>query len=262
MIRLFSLLFTVTMVTFVASDSAKAQETDRRFLPMNTDLISLNSPEGRKLLRESEGTDEAYWQSTQFYVTQPDLGSCGVASCVTVLNALPIRRPTSPSHGPFPFFTCDNFFTPQVAAVLVPNPSDATRHIEEAMEKVKISGMTLDQLASILRTYPVKATRRYASDEPSSEAFRQTLVETLTRADSFVLVNYDRSVLGQKSSGHISSVGAFHSKSKKVLVLDTANYKYPWTWVPLDQLWHAMRKGTDSESNKSRGYVIVSTKRD
>jgi hypothetical protein len=41
-----------------------------------------------------------------------------------------------------------------------------------------------------------------------------------------------------------------------VLILDTANYKYPWAWVPTDDLWRAMTE-RDSASEHSRGYLLV-----
>ena len=41
-----------------------------------------------------------------------------------------------------------------------------------------------------------------------------------------------------------------------VLVMDTATYRYPQTWVPLDRLYDAM--GTkDSGADRMRSYVEV-----
>src|SRR5205823_1795751 len=100
MTRLFILFLTLASPTLFAGSMAHSQPADKRFLPMSEDLIALNSREGRRLLRESEA-DEAYWQLSQFYAPQPDLGSCSVASCIIVLNALPIERPRSSLHGTY-----------------------------------------------------------------------------------------------------------------------------------------------------------------
>jgi len=42
-----------------------------------------------------------------------------------------------------------------------------------------------------------------------------------------------------------------------VLIMDTASYKYPPTWVELPKLYEAMNT-IDGASGKSRGYVEVS----
>ena len=51
-----------------------------------------------------------------------------------------------------------------------------------------------------------------------------------------MLVNYQREVLGQRRVGHISPVAAYDQASDSVLILDTATYNYPATWVPLARL--------------------------
>jgi hypothetical protein len=163
---------------------------------------------------------------------------------VIVLNALPIDRPVSNPHRPYKLFTSDNFFTADVEAI-------ATR------KKVSAFGMTLDQLARVLGTFPVKVERFYAS-ESNIDEFRRALKDRLQRPDKFILVNYLRKTLGQESGGHISPLAAYNENEDTVLILDTANFKYPWTWVKVEHLWNAMAHTVDSESNRSRGYVTVS----
>ena len=46
----------------------------------------------------------------------------------------------------------------------------------------------------------------------------------------------------------------------QMLIMDTASYKYPPTWVPLPVLYQAMNT-TDSDSGRLRGYVEVSVNR-
>ncbi len=73
-----------------------------------------------------------------------------------------------------------------------------------------------------------------------------------------MLVNYLRKSLGQKSGGHISPVGAFNEEHDVVLIMDTAAYKYPWTWVKVEKLWNAMACQVDPGSTQSRGYLVIS----
>jgi hypothetical protein len=229
---------------FESLESAKGQ-SNSGFLRMPEGLIALDTQTGLRLLRESQA-DAAFWRLAQFYSSQPDLGSCSVASCTMVLNALPIDRPISKPHGEFRLFTSDNFFTSNVEAIV-------------SRKKVSASGMTLEELTSVLATYPVEVDCHFASDT-TVDSFRKMLRETLQRSDRFVLVNYLRADLNQESGGHISPLGAFNEKEDMVLIIDTANFKYPWTWVKTEQLWRAMANSVDSESNRSRGYVVVSEK--
>jgi hypothetical protein len=120
------------------------------------------------------------------------------------------------------------------------------------------SGMTLDQRAQVLATYLLEVTRHYANPD-SVVAFREIVNKSLQRPNEFILVNYLRKVLGQQTGGHISPLGAYNADHDMVLVLDVANYKYPWTWVKVDALWHAM-EAVDEDSKKPRGYIIVSPK--
>jgi hypothetical protein len=212
---------------------------------MPKELIPLNSPEGRKLLATS-GSQEAFWDLAQYYTAQPDLGTCSVASCLMVLNALPVERPVSKPHGSFKLFTAENFFSPKVEEI-------TTR------KKVSSFGMSLKEVSRVLETYPVQVECVFAG-ESTVQVFRQKVRESLAEKDKHVIVNYLRKSLGQETGGHISPIGAYNETADKVLILDTANYKYPWTWVPVDELWKAMASAADPGSKTTRGYVLVSTK--
>jgi hypothetical protein len=51
-------------------------------------------------------------------------------------------------------------------------------------------------------------------------------------------------------------LAAYDRDSDKVLILDTAGYKYPPTWVPVDLLFSAMSM-TDTSSGETRGFLEV-----
>lgn len=230
----------IACVVIQAAMGAKAQEV-AKYLSLPESQIPALSAEGRRMLLESKH-QESFWQLVQFFDVQEDLGSCGVASATIVLNALPVERPRSRRHGEFRLFTGDNLFEGIAGNEL--SRSDVSR-----------SGMTLRQLGSLLERHQAEVELRYASASSLHE-FRECLTQTLDKQDRFVVVNYLRSAVGQQSGGHISPLGAYSAAADKVLVLDTASYKYPWVWIDADLLWEAML-GNDSESQLSRGYAIV-----
>jgi hypothetical protein len=215
---------------------------DGRYRPMPKELIALNSPEGRKLLIESK-FQESFWELAQYYAPQPDLGSCSVASCAMVLNALPIERPVSKPHGSFRLFTAENFFNEKVEGIT-------------SRRKVSYGGMSLSELTKVLKTFPVKVDCVYSGDS-TVDVFRKGLKQALANKDEYVIVNYLRKSLGQESGGHISPIGAYNEVSDAVLILDTANYKYPWTWVPVDRMWNATTGPAEPGTKLTRGYVVV-----
>jgi hypothetical protein len=95
------------------------------------------------------------------------------------------------------------------------------------------------------------------ADAISLDGFREIVRDNLQEPDNFVLVNYQREVLGQRRVGHISPIAAYDEESDLVLILDAASYNYPPTWVPLAQMHSAMAT-IDSASGKARGFVEVS----
>ena len=52
-----------------------------------------------------------------------------------------------------------------------------------------------------------------------------------------MLLNFSRPSLGQTGSGHFSPIAAWHAASDMALVLDTARFKYPVFWAPVDKVW-------------------------
>jgi hypothetical protein len=205
-------------------------------------LIALTTPEGEQLLVLSKARKD-YWPLSVQFVTQDNLAYCGVASSVMVLNAMSIPAPEAPEYGSFPMFTQKNFF------------SDAARKVVPP-ERVSRQGMTLDQLGQLLETYPVKA-KIYHTANSSLEEFRSLAVKNLQEPGNFVVVNYLRSAIGQKTGGHISPVAAYNEQTDRFLILDVSRYKYPPVWVKATDLWKAM-DSVDSDSGKKRGFVLVS----
>ncbi len=239
-----SILFTLLSSAPLFLATSLSAAGSEKFLPLSKDLVAFDSAEGRSLFRGS-AANEPFWQLAQFYVTQPDLGSCGVASSTMVLNALAINRPISASHGQFHLYTVDNFFTPKIEKI-------------RPRSEVSKSGMSLEELAEILATHSVAVHREYAQPDGVAR-FRATVKLALQTPGKFVLINYLRKALGQESGGHISPLGAYHEDKDMVLILDVSNYKYPWAWAKLEQVYHAMSVKI-ADSGKPRGYLVLQAK--
>jgi hypothetical protein len=234
------MIHSAVVTTPVRSDGGSASESQ---LPLHSPLVALNSAEGRRLLIEAKAK-EPFWTLAQNYQCQQDQGSCSVASCVMVLNALQVSAPESPEIRPFRRYTPANFFTEQVMKVTT-------------QSSVSRGGMTLKQLHTVLKAFPI-TTRIVFAGNSQIDQFRQELKSNLSAGDRQIVVNYSRRALGQQGGGHISPVAAYNEQEDRVLVADTAGYKYPWTWIPVSGLWGAMAQHKDSASGQTRGYVVVS----
>jgi hypothetical protein len=202
-------------------------------LPLAGDLVSGTSTEGQRLLAESaHKTDHA--QLRPFLHSQRRRAFCGPATAAAVVNAA--LNPSKP-------VTQSSLF-----ATTAPDTKSELA--------VSLSGLTLEELAALLRAHGL-VVRTVHAEHSDIAAFRTDARAVLAEPRAFMVVNYDRRVLKQAGAGHISPVGAYHIATDRLLVMDVATYRYPHTWVPLDKLWAAMDT-VDSDSGRTRGYLLVS----
>lgn len=200
-------------------------------LPLSPGLVALDSPEGRKLLAESDAAD--YDELAANFVAQSRKAWCGVASAVTTLNAAGTTR------------------TPLDERTLFSHPS-----VEAHPLKVSFIGMSLREFGALLRAHGAEVTVVKASDT-DVEAFRQAARANLGSEGDYLLINYQREHLGQTPSGHISPLAAYHAPSDRLLILDVAAHRYPPVWVRLDEVWEAMKAPLNPETAITRGFVVV-----
>lgn len=205
-------------------------------------VVYWNSAAG-KTLRARIPADADYWQLSTTFALQSNQTYCSVASAVTVLNAMPVRKPVDPVYAPNAYFTQSNYFTPDVIKVISP-------------QTVLAMGMTRQQMTETLARHGVKS-KTIAGDALNDQGLRSLLRKTLGDDGRFVLVNYLRESLGQEGGGHWSVLAAFDAPSDSVLILDVAKYKYAPVWVGISTLRQAIAT-IDTTSNKARGLVIVS----
>lgn len=205
-------------------------------------LIYWNSEEG-KALRARIPADADYWQLSPWFAEQINQTYCSVASAITVLNAMPIKKPVDPVYAPNAYFTQSNYFTPEVIKVISP-------------QTVLAQGMTREEMTKTLLSQGVKA-RSIAGDSIDEKALRSLLQKALGDDGQFVLANYLRSAVGQPGGGHWSALAAYDAQTDRVLILDVAKYMYPPVWIEISTLQKAINT-LDTTSNKARGLVIVS----
>jgi len=196
-----------------------------------------------KVIRSRMPVDADYWELVPTFAVQNTQSYCSVASAITVLNAMPIKKPVDPTFAPYAYFTQTNFFTPEVTKVI-------------SAETVLAMGMTREEMAETLSRQGVTA-RSIAGDTFDDQSLRELLQKALGDDGQFVLANYLRASLGQVGGGHWSALAAYDAQSDSVLILDVAKYKYPPVWVSISTLREAIAT-LDKTSNKSRGLVIVS----
>lgn len=196
-----------------------------------------------KALRARIPANADYWQLVPTFAVQNTQSYCSVASAITVLNAMPIKKPVDPTYSPYAYFTQSNFFTPAVIKIISP-------------QTVLQMGMTREQMAETLAAQGVRA-KSIAGDTLNDDELRTLLQKALLDDGQFVLANYFRANLGQVGGGHWSALAAYDKQSDRVLILDVAKYKYPPAWVSISTLRQAIAT-TDTTSKKARGLVIVS----
>ncbi len=205
-------------------------------------LVYWNSEAG-KILRARIPADADYWQLSPWFAEQINQTYCSVASAITVLNAMPIKKPVDPIYAPNAYFTQSNYFTPEVVKVISP-------------QTVLSQGMTRDEMVKTLVAQGVKA-RSIAGDTLDEKSLRTLLQKALGDDGQFVLANYLRSSVGQEGGGHWSALAAYDAQTDSVLILDVAKYMYAPVWVGIGTLQKAIAT-LDTTSNKARGLVIVS----
>lgn len=225
--------FLILLVLISVPLSIKAAETG---------LIYWNSDAG-KILRARIPPDADYWQLSPWFAEQINQTYCSVASAITVLNAMPIKKPVDPIYAPNQYFTQANYFTPEVVEIITP-------------QTVLEQGMTREEMTSTLIRQGVIAIS-ISGNALDDKALRALLQMALGNDGQFVLANFLRSAVGQEGGGHWSALAAYDVQSDRVLILDVAKYMYAPAWVEMSTLQRAIST-IDPTSKKARGLVFVS----
>jgi glutathione gamma-glutamylcysteinyltransferase len=207
--------------------------------PLPGSLAALDSADGRAVFQRAllAGTLEGYFRLAQQFHTQADPAFCGLGSLVCALNALGID-PGRRWKGSWRWF------------------SEELLDCCKPLDEVRRSGITLDDAACLARCSGADASVQRAG-QASVDAFRADLRAAATAADGpVVIVNYSRSAVGQTGTGHFSPIGGFDAATDQALVLDTARFKYPPHWMPVELLFAAMQE-RDADTGETRGWLLL-----
>lgn len=199
-----------------------------------------DSPEGLSRLQRSDAK-ENFWKLIRFYEAQIRLTYCSVATSVITLNALSITSPKSQFLGKYQIFTQEEFFSESVSGVIDQND-------------VAERGMTLEELATVLKVFPITVFKYEAQYLPQEE-IRDLLIAALKNPNQCVLALYQRKELKQEGGGHWSPIAAYDVKSDSFLVLDVARFKYPPVWIDAAAFINSMQ--TTNVYDQSRGFIII-----
>lgn len=248
------ILISLLLLFFISICSSQTPK-----IPLSSSLVEVCDGIGEDWIEDTQTKKSFYSAMVIHGVTQDTDTYCGVATSVMILNSLQLPAPTATDHS-YPYFDQNNFFTTSIERVI--SSSSVLDH-----------GFTLDQLAAALDSWKYgyyeggKPPDKYFIIDSVVHAsgvtvddFRLTVATHMTSQTSRVIINFNRKKLEQSNSttGHISPVIAYNEEQDSVLLFDVARYKFdcPTYWVPVPMLYDAMT-GTDSTSNTSRGYIII-----
>lgn len=206
------------------------------------DVVYWDTPAGKQL-RTHITADADYWVLIPNFAEQVTQSYCSVASAITVLNSLPLKKPVDPRYAPYAYYTQSDYFSPSVSQII-------------SAQTVLEMGMTREEMSKTLIASGALA-RSIAGDTLNDKTLRDLLQQALGDDGQFVLANYLRASLHQVGGGHWSVLAAYDAASDHVLILDVAKYKYPPAWVSIHSLRAAIAT-LDNTSGQSRGLVLVS----
>jgi glutathione gamma-glutamylcysteinyltransferase len=183
------------------------------------------------------GTLQGYFRLAQQFHTQSDPAFCGLGSLVCALNALRID-PRRRWKGAWRWF------------------SEELLDCCKSLDDVRRFGVTLDEVVCLARCSGASVSVHRPPLEDAG-ALREHLLEATTVGDGpVVLVNYSRRAVGQTGEGHFSPIAAYHAATDRALVLDTARFKYPPHWIPIERLFPAMAE-QDAATGRARGWLLL-----
>ncbi|KAJ7373946.1 hypothetical protein OS493_009273 [Desmophyllum pertusum] len=225
-----------------------------RSLPQN--LVDYRSKGSKTRLCRALQTGYAvpYLSLSSCFNTQAEPAYCGVSTLAIILNALRIDP--------------QRIWRNYLAMVY-----RGTSRLLSPLEDVKEFGITLEEFVCLADCNGAVASLVRPSDTKEQfDKFVQTVERVCTggrqgkeenldeeNPDEFMAISFSRKALGQTGDGHFSPIAAFDRETSSVLMFDTARFKYPPYWVPIELLFKSMLP-LDSATGKSRGYVVLKAK--
>jgi len=230
-------------------------------------LVDWQSEEGLKLLSESKYNIDFPALSNQFQ-NQFDKISCGPTTGAIVLNTLRLGIQKTLPKINFPQkykrylpkaldphverYSPESFMKPK--KLIKKKITQKTKTLKQLYGQKKDLGLQLRQLHEIFLAHGVDSKIRVVSEDLPDKTIKQELMKNLQTKADYVVINYKRTLLGQKGGGHISPLGAYHEKTDSFLIMDVNSTRYNWVWVPTKKLIEAMRS---FDMKENRGYLLL-----
>jgi hypothetical protein len=197
-----------------------------------------------------------FWALMPFYVPQKE-GFCQAASYSMIVNAVSNRRELK----------ADEKLVLQPALVEKANQPDWKKAIDEG----KCPGLDVMEkvLGHILKVYgfdkaSVKATHVTGTGPSELAAIRKVLSQNERSDSDFILANFTQGTYTgdpeAAETGHVSMVGAYDAKNRRVLILDVDRDWYEPYWVS-DATFLKGLATQDKVSKNFRGYLMVKVPR-
>lgn len=231
--------------------------------PLPSHLVAFSSDKGKELFKRAleHGYLASFYKLMEQYHTQNDVAFCGLTSLCMILNALNVDPGKKWKH---PW----RWWAEELLECCIP------------MEIIRKNGITVQQFYCIASCNGLTIeywnggttdldTFRSHIQLVTSEERRKT-----TGEEVYMVCSFSRKTFQQTGSGHFAPVAAFSPwtngntlnlnnnensiimEEDKVLLLDTAKFKYPSFFVSLNEL-HESMQAHDTVTNAPRGYFII-----
>ncbi|MEE8399343.1 MAG: phytochelatin synthase family protein [Desulfobacterales bacterium] len=199
--------------------------------------IAVPLSQSNDFFRNDENSAPDFWRLMPYYVPQITGGSCSVASVAMIVNG----------------FARSGKALKDADTII--RQSDLLDSVKQHPWK-KRRGLSLEKLNIVLseslKIYGISKgdTQMVQTKEDTPKAFnafRRVLETNEQSADDFLVVHYLQNVLTQAPGGpypHISPIGAYDIKNRKVLILDVDRKWYEPYWVSDKVLFEAMVEKT------------------
>lgn len=206
--------------------------------------VSFESFKGQQKFKEAINTNfmNIYYILAPQFCTQDHPNYCGVSNLVMILNGL---RVDPGKMWKYPW----RWYDEKMLNTCTP------------MKKIEAQGIDITALMCIAYQNKLDVIGVRASKMLSLDQFRSDIEESSSSYDKVMLLNYSRNSFNQTGTGHFATVGGYHKEDDRLLLLDTARFKYSPHWVKVDKMLKAMQEiavaGNGKTDNMPRGYMIL-----
>jgi len=226
-------------------------------------LVPLETAEGQKLLEESQ-----FGHLLPYFCKQVNSKYCGFCSAAICANEI-LEKRLSLNH---------SRVTEKIQELVQLKETKTTIREDDILllgearsvlrkEDVDKEGITLETFAKLINSVGLhgrfyhafqshESTPRTCPAILSVNEFRSVVLESVEKAGSHVVVNYDLAAFYPwVNVGHFSPIGGYHFGEDMFLLLDVWPYNSVG-WVKTEKMFDAMT-AEDSSSSLPRGFCII-----